>query len=53
MKLQVVPVTAFQQNCSIVWCEQTRRAAVVDPGGDLDRVLAAVAQHDLTLEKSS
>lgn len=51
MKLQVVPVTAFQQNCSVVWCEKTRRAAIIDPGGDLDRVLAAVAHHGLTLEK--
>jgi len=51
MKIEVVPVTAFHQNCSIVWCENTRRAAVVDPGGDLDRVLAAVERHGLTLEK--
>ena len=51
MKLQVVPVTPFQQNCSVVWCEQTRRAAVVDPGGDLERVLAVVQHHGLTLEK--
>lgn len=51
MKIEVVPVTAFQQNCSVVWCEHTRRAAVVDPGGDLDRVLASVDRHALTLEK--
>lgn len=51
MKIDVVPVTAFEQNCSIVWCERTQRAAVVDPGGDLDRVLASVSQHGLTLEK--
>jgi hydroxyacylglutathione hydrolase len=51
MKIEVVPVTAFQQNCSIVWCEKTRRAAVVDPGGDLDRVLAVVERPGLTLEK--
>jgi glyoxylase-like metal-dependent hydrolase (beta-lactamase superfamily II) len=51
MKVQVVPVTAFQQNCSVVWCERTRRAAVVDPGGDLERVLAVVVRNGLTLEK--
>ncbi|MFM7396464.1 MAG: MBL fold metallo-hydrolase [Gammaproteobacteria bacterium] len=51
MKIEVVPVTAFQQNCSVVWCEHTRRAAVIDPGGDLDRVLASVDRHALTLEK--
>ncbi len=31
-----VPVTAFQQNCSIVWCDATKDAAVIDPGGDLE-----------------
>ena len=51
MKYKIVPVTPFQQNCSIVWCEQTRAAAVVDPGGDLDQVLAAVATAGVTVEK--
>lgn len=51
MKIEVVPVTAFQQNCSIVWCERTKRAAVIDPGGDLDRILAVVERHGLELEK--
>lgn len=44
-----IPVTAFQQNCSLVWCDETREAAVIDPGGDLDRVLAEVARLGLTL----
>lgn len=47
----IVPVTAFAQNCSILWCAATRRAAVVDPGGDLDKVLAAVAKLNVTVEK--
>jgi glyoxylase-like metal-dependent hydrolase (beta-lactamase superfamily II) len=51
VKLAIVPVTPFQQNCSVLVCEETRRAAVVDPGGDLDRVLAAVDELDVTLEK--
>jgi hydroxyacylglutathione hydrolase len=51
MKMQVIPVTPFQQNCSVIWCEKTRRAAVVDPGGDLERVLEMVADEGLTLEK--
>jgi hydroxyacylglutathione hydrolase len=46
-----VPVTAFQQNCSIVWCDETHRAAVIDPGGDLDRVLAEVERLGLALEQ--
>lgn len=51
MKYKIVPVTPFQQNCSIIWCEQTRAAAVVDPGGDLERILAAIAAAGVTVEK--
>ncbi|MBK7251621.1 MAG: MBL fold metallo-hydrolase [Gammaproteobacteria bacterium] len=51
MQLRVVPVTPFQQNCAVLWCETTRRAAVVDPGGDLDDVLAVVSEEGLELEK--
>jgi glyoxylase-like metal-dependent hydrolase (beta-lactamase superfamily II) len=51
MKVAVVPVTPFQQNCSVIWCERTRRGAIVDPGGDLDEVLAVADQEGLTLEK--
>jgi hydroxyacylglutathione hydrolase len=51
MKVMVVPVTPFQQNCSILWDEQSMRAAVVDPGGDLDRLLAELDHAGLTLEK--
>jgi glyoxylase-like metal-dependent hydrolase (beta-lactamase superfamily II) len=51
MQIQVVPVTPFQQNCSVVWCERTRAAAIVDPGGDLDTVLAIVTGNKLELCK--
>jgi glyoxylase-like metal-dependent hydrolase (beta-lactamase superfamily II) len=51
MKIAVVPVTPFQQNCSVIWCERTRRGAVVDPGGDLDEVLGVADAEGLTLEK--
>ncbi len=47
----VIPVTAFAQNCSVVWCERTRAGAVIDPGGDLDQVLAAARENDVRLEK--
>ena len=39
---RTVPVTAFAQNCSIVWCDETLDAAIIDPGGDLERLLAEV-----------
>ncbi|MFO1153531.1 MAG: MBL fold metallo-hydrolase [Rhodospirillales bacterium] len=51
MKATIVPVTPFQQNCTIVWDEPTRVGAVIDPGGDLDRILKAAASHRITLEK--
>jgi glyoxylase-like metal-dependent hydrolase (beta-lactamase superfamily II) len=34
-KAVIVPVTPFQQNCTLLWCEATKRAVVIDPGGDL------------------
>lgn len=49
LKYQTIPVTPFQQNCSIVWCDETMQAAVIDPGGDLDRLLAAVEKLGVTL----
>ena len=51
MKFAIVPVTPFQQNCSLLWCEETRQGAVVDPGGDLPRILAAVDKHGVVLTK--
>jgi hydroxyacylglutathione hydrolase len=51
MKLVVIPVTPFQQNCSVVWCERTRRGAVVDPGGDLDEVLGAAREEGVAIER--
>jgi glyoxylase-like metal-dependent hydrolase (beta-lactamase superfamily II) len=47
----IVPVTPFQQNCSLVWCTATRRAALVDPGGDVPRLKEVVANTGITLEK--
>ena len=47
----VVPVTQFQQNCSVIWCTKTMKGAVIDPGGDLDTVMAAVEQQGIELEK--
>lgn len=51
MKAAIIPVTPLQQNCSLIWCTATMRGALVDPGGDLDRLKAAVAKAGVTLEK--
>ena len=51
LQYQTIPVTPFQQNCSLIWDDQTRQAAVVDPGGDLDLILGAVKALGLQLEQ--
>ncbi|MCC4113845.1 MBL fold metallo-hydrolase [Aromatoleum toluclasticum] len=51
IQLRIVPVTPFEQNCSIVWCDKTMRGAVVDPGGDLDRIRAAADKLGVKIEK--
>lgn len=48
---QSIPVTPFQQNCSILWCDATREAAVIDPGGDLPRIEAAVQALGVQLKQ--
>lgn len=51
MKITVIPVTAFQQNCSLLWCEETKQGVVVDPGGDLEQILEAVDELGIRLVK--
>ncbi|HNF88899.1 MAG TPA: MBL fold metallo-hydrolase [Thiobacillaceae bacterium] len=51
MRFQVIPVTPFEQNCSLVWCEATGSAALVDPGGDVDLLLAEVEKAGVRLDK--
>ena len=47
----VTPVTPLQQNCTTVWCTRTMKAAVIDPGGSVDAVLAEVKRRGLTLDQ--
>jgi hydroxyacylglutathione hydrolase len=51
LRLAIIPVTPFQQNCSLVWCTETNRAALVDPGGEIPRLKQAVAETGVILEK--
>jgi glyoxylase-like metal-dependent hydrolase (beta-lactamase superfamily II) len=51
MKFSIIPVTAFAQNCTLMWCEATLKGAVVDPGGDLERILGEAARHGVAIEK--
>ncbi|WP_031435535.1 MBL fold metallo-hydrolase [Methylomarinum vadi] len=50
MRFSIIPVTPYQQNCSLLICEQTNQAAVVDPGGDLDLILRRVDQEKVELQ---
>ena len=51
LRAAIIPVTAFEQNCSLIWCTKTMRGALVDPGGDLDRLGQALEKTGVTLEK--
>jgi len=51
MKATIIPVTPYQQNCSVLWCDETMLGAVVDPGGDLDLIIDAIESNDVTIEK--
>jgi hydroxyacylglutathione hydrolase len=50
-QIAIIPVTPFRQNCSLVWISQTKACAVVDPGGDPGRILDAIANQNLVVEK--
>ena len=50
-KAVIVPVTPFQQNCTLLWCEVTKRAVVIDPGGDLPEVERAIRRAGVCVDK--
>jgi hydroxyacylglutathione hydrolase len=47
MKYSIVPVTSFQQNCTLLWCNTTGEGVIVDPGGDVRRILDAVRGENM------
>lgn len=49
MNYHIIPVTAFAQNCSLIWCEETSQGALVDPGGDATRIKNELAQKKITV----
>jgi len=50
-KAIIIPVTPFQQNCTLLWCDATKRAAVIDPGGDLPDINRAIAKAGVAVDK--
>ncbi len=51
LKAAIVQVTPFQQNCTLIWDEVTKTGAVVDPGGDVDKIESAIAEAGIKIEK--
>jgi glyoxylase-like metal-dependent hydrolase (beta-lactamase superfamily II) len=51
LKAAIVPVTPFQQNCAILWQEPSRRGVVIDPGGEVPRILEAIAKVEVQIER--
>lgn len=51
MRYTIIPVTPFQQNCTLFWCESSGEGVVIDPGGEVERILATVKQHGFRLVK--
>ena len=51
LRAVIVPVTTFQQNCTLIWCTKTMRGAFVDAGGELDKLVATAAKAGVTIEK--
>lgn len=49
MAYRVIPVTAFAQNCTLIWCSETLEAAVIDPGGDVDKIERAIEKEGVTV----
>ena len=52
LKAAIIPVTPFQQNCTLLWDEASKKGAVVDPGGDLDRIKAAIRKSESRSSRS-
>lgn len=51
LQFETIPVTHYQQNCSLIWCDQTLEAALVDPGGEAARIRERVAARGVKLTK--
>jgi hydroxyacylglutathione hydrolase len=50
LRVAIIPVSPFQQNCSLVFDEETKRGVVVDPGHDVDRIIEAISKLGVTVE---
>ncbi|MEM7067535.1 MAG: MBL fold metallo-hydrolase, partial [Pseudomonadota bacterium] len=51
LSIGIVPVTPFEQNCTLIWNEENKSGVVIDPGGDVPRIQQALDQTGITMEK--
>ncbi len=51
MRYEIIPVTPLQQNCSLIWNQDCKIGAIIDPGGEADRLLEAIKTHAINIEK--
>jgi glyoxylase-like metal-dependent hydrolase (beta-lactamase superfamily II) len=51
MEMLTLPVTPLAQNCTLLWCESSKQAAIVDPGGDIEQIIAALDELQLSAQK--
>ena len=51
LRAAIIPVTPLQQNCALIWCTKTNKAAVIDPGGDVPVILKAIKEVEVEVEK--
>ncbi|MCT4654658.1 MAG: MBL fold metallo-hydrolase [Cohaesibacter sp.] len=51
MKVAIIPVTPFQQNCTLIWDEETGKGVVIDPGGDVDKILSVLEEEKIEVER--
>src|SRR5690606_34418646 len=51
LQIRIIPVTPLQQNCSLIWNEETKNAAFVDPGGDIEKLVGALDHFGLKLTR--
>lgn len=51
LQFQIIPVTPFQQNCTLFWCDKTKEAVVIDPGGDTSLIIEAITKQELNVTK--
>lgn len=51
LRVEVVVVTPFKQNCSVIWCSETLQGAVIDPGGDIEKILALRNKYSIDIQQ--